>query len=90
MKVTVQVQGVHRSAKQAGDHVVVTGKCHHCGAEPFKVRGKGISSNDRDAYYADGHCVACDNFVGTIRAKVDTLFGIEEDERVLAGPWKVY
>jgi hypothetical protein len=29
--------------------------------------------------------------VGVIRAQVETIFGVEEDERVLGGgPWKVY
>ena len=93
MKITVSVGGTKRAATrpfEGADHVVATGACPHCSIEPFKVRGSGISRNDHDSYYADAECVACGKFVGTIRAKMDTLFGIEEDERVLNGPYKVY
>lgn len=96
MKITVEIiGGEKRSAKPQGDHVVVSGSCPHCEAEPFdakpfNVRGKGITKTDRDSYYADGYCLKCDERVGMIRVKVDTIFGVEEDERVLNGPWKVY
>jgi hypothetical protein len=93
MKITVSVGGAKRAATrpfETADHVMVAGVCPLCGIEPFKVRGTGVSRNDHDSYYADAECVACSKFVGTIRAKFDTIFGIEEDERVLNGLYEVY
>ena len=93
MKITLKLDGGTRAAKrpyEKADHVVVTGACPHCGVEPFKAKGRGVSSKDHDSYYAEADCVDCGKFVGTIRAKMDTLFGIEEDERVLSGRYRVY
>jgi hypothetical protein len=90
MKITVEIEGKKHAAKSEGNYVVVAGACPHCKTEPFNVRGKGINKTDRDSHYADGHCLKCDARVGTIRVKLDTIFGLEEDERVLNGPWKVY
>lgn len=47
-------------------------------------------THDHDTYVAPAFCVGCGNGRGTLRVKVDTLFGIEEDERVLHGRWRVY
>lgn len=54
------------------------------------VRGAGKRIASRDTYEADGFCASCGAPLGTIVAQVSTIFGLEEDERVLAGPWKVY
>jgi len=79
-------------------------KCPHgCGAicdaldatgaamPPFiKVAGSGIKHTSRDTYFADAIALCCRRKIGTIETQVDTVFGIEEDERVLNGPWRVY
>jgi hypothetical protein len=61
-----------------------------CGSS--SVVGDGIerSTAHRDRYIAKGFCAGCRARRGIIYAEVSTLFGVEEDERVLAGPWKVY
>lgn len=55
--------------------------------------GKIVGSNPRapehDTYESDAHC-ACGKPVGKIRVRVSTIFGIEEDERVLYGRCRVY
>ena len=67
--------------------------CPRKGERPLRVVGSGREidpENRHDTYRADGHCTACGGNVGVIRAKVSTLFGIEEDERVLGGRARVY
>lgn len=56
---------------------------------PFKVKGKN-ARHTHDTYVSDGVALCCERYVGKLEMKVDTIFGIEEDERVLNGPWKVY
>jgi hypothetical protein len=69
-------------------------KCQ-CGAEPLVVQGAGrrISVNPKlrhDTYEADAVCVKCDGHVGKLYAKMNTLFGLEEDEAVMHFGAKVY
>lgn len=95
MKVTVQVEGKTRSATlpedyENAEYVTVSGTCPHCGVEPFNVRGGGIMSKDHDSKYAEASCLACGKHVGRMRVRFDTIFGIEEDERVLNGRYRVY
>lgn len=71
------------------DFVIVDGACPHCEAEPFKAQGRGMS-HDHDTYYAQARCLGCDKAVGQIELHVSTVFGIEEDERVLNGRCRVY
>jgi hypothetical protein len=47
-------------------------------------------SQDDCAYESDAVCTACRKTVGLIRAEMDTLFGLEEDERVAALPCRKY
>jgi hypothetical protein len=59
--------------------------CSACGADaPIEVSGCGITSHDHDTYYADAAHVGCGKVIGRLSAKVETLFGIEEDEAVCA------
>lgn len=64
--------------------------CPHCGEQPLRAAGRGIRETTHDTYVADAACQACGGAVGTLRAQVDTIFGIEEDERVLHGRARVY
>ena len=43
-----------------------------------------------DEYVAVARCYGCKAFCGTLYAKVDTIFGIEEDDAVLNGRARVY
>jgi hypothetical protein len=69
----------------------VEGKCPGCGEELLVVRGTGrhIAADDR-AYESDAIALCCELHVGTIRAEVDTIFGVREDEAVLYGRPRVY
>ncbi len=68
--------------------------CAECGASPMRVVGgesRFATGKDRhDTYEASAHCVQCKTRVGTLRVKMNTLFGLEEDERVLNGMCRVY
>ncbi len=84
MKVFVNIDGKKQKALvpyKGADHVLVDVACPHCSAvAPMAVAGKNmrIASDDR-AYESDGHCQECDKQVGTIRAEVQTIFGLRED-----------
>lgn len=68
--------------------------CVECGMSPMRVAGSGIhfaSGKDRhDTYEANAYCTQCKVRVGTLRVRMSTLFGIEEDERVLNGRCRCY
>lgn len=72
-------------------YAVVDGACPHCKATPFKIQGGGMrpSADDR-AWEADGVAVCCSLPVGLIRAETNTIFGVREDQAVLAGRCRVY
>ena len=61
-----------------------------CACGSFLVNGLGASIEDRDTYVADAVCYDCRAARGKMRVVVDTIFGIEEDERVLNGRARVY
>ena len=92
MTFTVTVAGLTATV-DSSDHgqVVVGTACSHC-REPLKARGKGrrIAASNR-AYEADAICVACGGEVGLMVVEISTIFGLEEDERVLlASRCRVY
>jgi hypothetical protein len=96
MKITVEIDGFRHLARAPhaeADHVVLVGvpKCPKCKHEaPVKVAGAHKRIESHDTYAADATLLCCKQRVGAMRVKVDTIFGIEEDERVLNGPWRVY
>lgn len=61
----------------------------HCGGEHLVVRG-GEPTIDYDTYTSKAVCAACGEHLGELKVKVSTLFGIEEDRRVLNGRYRVY
>lgn len=86
MKVTIEYEGRRYSAKVpfiGAEYVEVEGVC--CG----RVHGRGIRATTHDTYVAEAEC-ECGKRVGTMHTKVSTIFGIEEDERVLYGRARVY
>lgn len=93
MKVTVSVKGKTHSATRPfpkADHVVLTIPCPFCGVEPMKARGVGGMVKSHDSYRSDAITTCCGKPLDWIKATFDTIFGLEEDERVLNGPWRVY
>lgn len=82
-------------------HVLAPGTCPHCGAGEkdaapatgpvFQVSG-GDPTRKSDRYVAVATCCACKAHVGRLEAVFETIFGLEEDER-MTGPgarWRVY
>lgn len=67
------------------DHAVADCDCHECGHTPLRVRGESprISSDDQ-AYESDGRCFDCGSAIGLVRAEMETMFGLREDEAVVA------
>jgi len=59
-----------------------------CGGNAF--HGDGDIQRGREEYRVRARCNGCGAKLGTIVTEVDTLFGIEEDERVLLGRCRVY
>jgi len=78
------------SAVEGDSFCTVDGECPTCGESSFKVRGTGKRIGAHDEWHADGFAICCDEHVGTLVVKVDTIFGIEEDEAVLNGRARVY
>lgn len=74
----------------SGERAIAEGSCPSCGANELAVAGRGRYVESRDTYAARAVALCCGEDMGTIRAEVDTIFGIEEDERVLHGRCRVY
>jgi hypothetical protein len=73
---------------ESGECVTIAA-CPSCHTARPQIRGTGITRHDHDTYYA--HAVACCCGAGLrMETRVDTIFGIEEDERVLRGRLRVY
>lgn len=75
----------------SAEHVeVVNQECPHC-KEPLLVSGRaGTRNQTRDSIEEIAFCRNCDKNVGLLRVVFSTIFGIEEDERVLRGRARVY
>ena len=70
-----------------GSPDVDTGK--PCACDATRVRGID-PTHDYDTYTSQAICVGCGAHRGKLRVKVDTLFGIDEDNAVLHGRCRVY
>ena len=60
--------------------------CPHCGADGTGMHIQGVPGTMQRTHYgyvADARCIACGAIVGRLVVTMDTLFGTEEDERVL-------
>ncbi len=93
MKISIRLpDGRAISARlEEGGAAVVVPTCPSCGADAARVRGLGVTHHDHDTYYARARGLCCTQVIGTMETTVDTLFGIEEDERVLLhGRCRVY
>lgn len=74
------------------EYVVADGKRCECGGDPLTVCGaRGTDrEDDRGMIEAAAICARCRGILGTIRIEIQTLFGLEEDRRVLNGRPRVY
>jgi hypothetical protein len=72
--------------------VVIEGACPACKVSPFLVAGfAGTMTEGHDTYEARAGCVGRGAVLGKLVVHVSTLFGIEEDRRVLLdGRARVY
>lgn len=70
------------------DRVEIDAACSGCGSR--FVAGGASSVGSHDTYRAQAACVGCKAACGVLRVTVSTLFGIEEDARVLNGRCRVY
>lgn len=87
MKITLKMKGSTHKVKlpyEGASYAEIPDmKCPHC-HEDLTVQGTGKHIASHDTYAADAICVKCKKFVGELQAKVNTLFGIEEDQRVFS------
>lgn len=74
--------------RQEGDAGVADEPICECGSKSCAGHGRRIEN--RDTYAADASCLRCGKPVGIIRVRVNTLFGIEEDERVARMGVRIY
>lgn len=81
-----------------GTGFVLIPKCPNpkCNAAPCRVMGDGRVRHDHDTYYVRAIALCCTDQtqivdIGEMQTKVETFFGIEEDEAVLVhGRARVY
>jgi hypothetical protein len=99
MKITVNIGGRTHTAHQPYDgapSVEVNGwTCERlflaaaCGSQ-YVAGIKGTDEVGHDTHTAKAGCARCGATVGTIKVAFNTLFGIEEDARVLNSRCRVY
>lgn len=66
-------------------------ECPACKRKPADIQGKDPEWLDEATCQANAVCLDCGKPVGILQAIIGTLFGLEEDRRVLQlGPWRVY
>ncbi|KKL08442.1 hypothetical protein LCGC14_2575810 [marine sediment metagenome] len=93
MKITFKPTNGNRIAVSVPENAAETVLCPSltcpCDNEPLVVRGHDPSES-RDTMTSQASCVRCGQHAGELRVKFDTIFGIEEDERMTNSAWKVY
>lgn len=91
-----EIRNARRTHEDAA-YLICDGRCPRCndfnaGLNGFDLQGdtnSKIMLNDHD-FVCVGFCVACRKPVGTLKVVYETLFGLEEDARVLHGRPRVY
>ena len=72
------------------EFVHMKGPCPSCGhAGLVRVRGSGQTTT-YDCHLSRAVALCCGQRIGELRVQVSTVFGIEEDQRVLLGRCRVY
>lgn len=93
MNARIEIDGRTFHLRPLGEIALVLGldRCPRCGRRSaVHARGTGKRAESRDTYVSEAVSTCCGLPLGTMRVTVETIFGIEEDERVLSGPWRVY
>lgn len=93
MKVSVAIADESRacSLPESERWINVAGRCPACSADGLRVIGdKRRQTIGHDTVTAPALATCCGATVGTVRVELDTIFGLEEDERVLHGRCRVY
>lgn len=73
-----------------GEFGIAQGDCPSCGVPEFALQGHGIEQVDEETIRAACRCFNCNDPVGYVYHRESTIFGREEDERVLRGRCRVY
>lgn len=77
-----------------GHYAEAMGACPACKVEPFHIQGCAVEQDHEGAeriLRAGGYCTSCHEAVGYLYAvKPVSIFGEDEDERVLNGRPRVY
>lgn len=96
MKLTLKYEGTTYALRlddpDATSAIVLEAVCPKCGSSEWYVKGTGKRPGlDDRSYEADAVAMCCGARVGTIRAAVETIFGVREDRAVLEfGRARVY
>lgn len=95
MQISIEIPNAPtRKAKppyRDADHVVVDGTCPLCAADVFKCIGKiDEQTHTQDTTTAPALTRCCGQRVGKMLVKFSTIFGVEEDNIVLNGRYRVY
>lgn len=81
---------IARAPHADAEYVIARGACPKCSASPWRACGSGDQRVGHDTLSAACRCLECGAIVGEIVVTMDTIFGIEEDRRVLNGRCRVY
>jgi hypothetical protein len=94
VRITCEVNGKVLSCcapHAACAHVEADVDCHGCERKgPLEIVGTGNVVRGFDTYTTQAKTLCCGAVLGELRVTVSTIFGIEEDERVLNGRARVY
>lgn len=97
MRITLELDDGRKAAAKhpypGCEYVVVEGlHCECARTEPLLVAGikGGVRENTDHHMTSTAGCARCKGKVGILRVEFDTLFGREEDDRVLNGRPRVY
>lgn len=72
--------------------LVCEGKCPCCDTQRFEIKGdtkSKVQVNDL-VFVCVAYCTNCQKPVGTLKVEMETLFGLDEDRKVLQGRPRVY
>ena len=64
--------------------------CPSCKAEPADIHAKKSKWIDEETLEGEAFCIHCKKSIGILQVTMQTLFGLEEDNRVLNGRCRVY
>lgn len=95
MKIAIHIEGETEPREaslpdRSSSFVVASGACPLCRHAPLHASGSGEQVTGHDTITSACVCRTCDKRIGSIVVTMDSLFGIEEDRRVLNGRCRVY